>query len=168
MNRTLLVLLSVAFVYQAVTLPVYSFAGIAPDFVLAVLCFIALFAPPARVLISAALAGLVVELFSLDAAGTHSIAYVLAALALLRIRAWRLGGDFLTRSSAVAFSALYANAITHCMLFVLAGDSLLPAWGVVLARAVYDVSMSVVVVELLRPLGASIATPRVAFLQSGG
>jgi len=74
-------------------LPLYRVGNVTPDFPFLALVYLGLFAPPRRLLLTAALAALVIDLASLDPLGTRLVGY-LPPLWLLN----RLRGGFLAES----------------------------------------------------------------------
>ncbi len=76
------VLLSLAIAFQVLSLPLYRAGSFGPDFPFLALAYLALFAPPRRLLAAAALTACAIDVLSLDPLGTRLAGY-LPALALV-------------------------------------------------------------------------------------
>lgn len=146
-----LCLVTCAFLYQLVALPLYTFGGIAPDFVLAATCALAACGRPGVALVLAPACGVIFDAVSLDPWSSHALGYLLASWILVRARARRWMSDPLSLALLIFVAGAGATAVRYAIAFIDQGGDVLPGWTRGVLEAGYSGAAACVVTGLAGP-----------------
>jgi hypothetical protein len=116
-----IVLVLFAIVLQVTALPLYRAGTVAPDFPFLALAYLALFAPPRKVLALAAAAAVGIDILSLDPLGTRLVGYLPALWLLGRFRRGPVAAIPLLRAVATLAACLAAFEIEGAFVVVREG-----------------------------------------------
>lgn len=143
--------LLLAFVYQLICLPLYTFDRVGPDFVLAAVIGLALYARSPTALVAAVLCGTANDALSLNPWGAHTLPYVVVVWFVLRMRAKIDGADRYAVLLVVMFAASLHEVVTSGVLFIDGGRAALAGWQPTLLTAAYKGAVAFVVISIAAP-----------------
>lgn len=152
--------LGFAFVYQLVALPLYTFDGVGPDFVLGAVCALSVYGRPGAALLAAALGGIIVDFVSLDPWSAHALAYLAAGWMLVRARARGWLADVPSCGVLIFAASVAAIGVRSSIVFIHDGRAVLPAWSALLLAALYSGGVGCLVVGLSSPFREQLLGPR--------
>ncbi len=149
-----------AFLYQLVALPLYTFDGIGPDFVLAAACALSVHGRPGVALVTALGCGVIVDFLSLDPWSAHALGYLAASWMLVRARGRRWIKDVPSLTVLIIVASMAATAVRYSILFIDEGGTVLPTWTGGALEALYSGAISCVVTGAVGPFRRALAGPR--------
>ncbi len=155
-----LCLVSCAFVYQLVALPLYTFGGIGPDFVLAATCALAIHGRPGVALSAALICGVLFDFVSLDPWSSHALGYLLASWMLVRARSRRWAVGALSLVTLILAASAGATAVRYSIVFIDRGGDVLPGWMGGVLEASCCGAAGCVVTGLAGPFREALLGPR--------
>ncbi len=147
-----------AFLYQLVALPLYTFDGIGPDFVLAAVCALSVYGRPTVALLVAFSCGVIFGFLSLDPWTARALGYLAAAWILVRGR--RRARGVVSGVVLVSAASLVAAVVRHSILFLHYGEGGLSPWSIGFVGALYSSVISCLIVAVLSPFKEVLAGPR--------
>ncbi len=153
-------LVSFAFLYQMVALPLYTFDGIGPDFVLAAACALSVHGRPGVALVTALGCGVIVDFVSLDPWSAHALGYLAASWMLVRARGRRRTGDVFSLTVLIIVASMAATAVRYSILFIDEGGTVLPTWTDGALEALYSGAISCVLTGAVGPFHRALVGPR--------
>ena len=163
-SLSFLLVLSVAFVYQLCCLPLYTFDGVGPDFVLAALIALGLYGRSPTALWAAVLSGGVNDALSMHPWGTHALGYVVVLWFVVRMRTKIDGADRYATLLVVILAASLNEAISCSVLFIEGGRAALVGWEWTLMTVGYKSALAFVVTALIKPFRHALAGRRLGAL----